>query len=221
MNSESIDKHTRHISDVQRFESMFQNQPIEDTEADLNELRITVSDRWEACNRSFKALFEILNKSSSTPVNLFDIKINKKQIGTTTHESFIRVWRDQQEGSYQIRTKVRIDGRIEDYLTAPELSESFSDTYTYRFGTAHSHQATVKLHDTLKDKIMLEREDGKIVNGVSLHEMAVLRAALGGHVLPSIEKVEDSLLTIWEAISSDELNPALAKVYREYINYLS
>lgn len=212
MNRESIDKQTRHISDVQRFESMSPNE----LDAKLHEAKINTVDRWESCNRSLKLLFDVLNSSSAGKINLFDIKTDEVSYNGSTFERYLRVWKDRHTGEYKTRPKVRVDGVIDDYDF--EEAESFGDTFEYRFGTTHSHTAKIKMQDITGGGIKLERQDGMVVDGLTRHEMAVLMSAIEGMILPSIEKTEDTLIILWDAVAKEELNPIHASSLRTFFD---
>ena len=201
MNRESMDRQTRHVSDVQRFESM----SAEELDTKLHIAETTTVDRWENCNRSFKLLFDTLNSGIAGQIDRFDIKTDEVTYGSSTYERYIRIWKDKRDDAYKCRPKMRVDGIIEDQDF--EETESFGSTYEYKFGTTHSHTATVKMLDITGGGVKLERQDGMLVAGLTQHECAVLVSAMEGMILPSIAKAEDTLITIWQAVVDEELNP--------------
>lgn len=212
MNRESMDKQTRHVSDVQRFEGM----SSEELDSRLYEAKINTIDRWESCNKSLRLLFSVLNSGSAGHIDLFDIKTDEVSYNGSTFEKYIRVWRDKQTNEYRTRPKIRVDGVIDDYDF--DETETFGDTYEYRFGTTHSHSAKIKVQDIIGGGVKFERSDGKIVNGLSRHESAILMSALDGMILPSIEKTEDTLIMIWDAVVREDLNPVHAESVKTYFN---
>ena len=212
MNSESLDKQTRHVSDVQRFEGM----PTEELESKLYESKTNTIDRWEGCNKSLKLLFDVLNSSNAGHLDLYDIKTDEVSYNGSTFEKYIRIWKDRHTNEYKTKPKIRIDGFIDDYDF--QDTESFGDTYEYRFGTAHSHVAKIKMQDITGGGIKLERSDGKIVSGLTHHESAILMSAMDGMILPSIEKIEDTLVMLWSAFVQDDLNPVHAQSARTFFN---
>lgn len=215
MDHEPMDDDMKPSSDVQRFKKRFENQAPEDTEAEMKESRAHVIDRWESCNRSFMTLFEVLNSTSTHPIDCFDIKTEEyRNNNSQFEERYLRVWKDQQDGSYKFRPRVRLDGIVEEY---PELVERFGDTYEYTFGTADSYSAKVTIKNMYGDGVKLERED-RVVSGLSQHETAVMMAAIDGMILPSITNAEDALLQIWDAVSDGELNPVYAKALHAYFS---
>lgn len=214
MDRESIDRRTRHVSSVQRHENMLENMSPEEADSELRQKQIEVTERWASCNSSFQVLFTVLNGSTAKPIDLFDVKVGHESQGDANFEQYLKVWKDPRDNKYKVRTMVRIDGHIEDHDFKP--IESFGDTYEYRFGTTHSHSATIKMKDMDGGGIKLERKDGYLVNGLTRHEMAILLSAIDDMIMPSLDDTISSLALLWDSIQNEEWNPTYARAYRDY-----
>ena len=216
MNRESIDKETKHVSSVERHVEMLENMTPDEIARELRNSREQVTERWESCNRSFTMLFAALNGSTARPIDRFDVKTKHEETHGSTYEDYVRIWKDHREGTYKARLMVRVDGIIED--NEFNETDTFGDTYEYRFGTSYSHSAKIKMRDMIGGGVKMERRDGYLVEGVTQYETAVLLSAIEDMIMPSHDNNVDTLALLWSSIQNEEWNPAYAKAYKDYIS---
>ena len=185
-----------HSADISRINQMLENLSPEDGDDLCNSLYRQTVDEWEACARSFTALFDRLNLFNMRELNLFDIILDKGEV-----ETYIRVQKDQ-EGSYTTTELLRQNSQIVNY--GP--TEKLSDTYVYRFGPNDDYEATIKLRKDAPGGITLEGDDRR-PKPKTRFETSVTIAALEGEVLPSIARSRAMLARLWNAIQKIESSP--------------
>lgn len=211
MNQESIDQMTRHIKDVPRIEARLAELTPEEIDQLVTEKQSTASIRWAQCRRSFQMLFMIMSRGNKLPVDSFEVKLSSEQIGSDTVDVCARVWRDRRDGTFNVRPFTR-NGHVEDRSFA---TETFGDTFNYRYGTHLSKSATLEVdHDDPDTLIHLTRVEGKLVDETTPQNKAIYLSALESLVMPSLDDIQDTLMLVSEAARDPELNPDHAEKYR-------
>lgn len=159
-------------------------------------LHTQAAEQWDKCHGSFNALFDRLNLFNVRELNLFDIIVDKAADAPT--ETYIRVWKDR-NGAYNTCQLLRYNGQILDRGS----TETFSDTYEYRFGPDGNSVATIRLRDDVTG-VKHARADGELLDQRSTYETNILVEALELHVLPSLEQTKTTLARLWGALHGIE-----------------
>ncbi len=192
------DPNATHNTSISQTREWLETLTPDQAEQCCQEFSKVATEQWNQCNNSFGALFDRLNLYNLNELDLFDINIDKDL--ESSAESYIRVWRDKKNDTYSTSHLLRYDGEIIDRKEA----ESFSDTYTYKFGPTNDHVATIKLQKDLDGQIKLAKSDGELVDNRSQFETAVLICALETEVLPSLEQTKARLAELWKAVLNIE-----------------
>lgn len=208
MDQHSIERMTRHIKDVPRIEANFADLDQDEIDKLLNEHVAYASTRWEQCNRSFRMLFMGLNRGNKLPVDSFNIRIGQEQIGDKTIDTFVRIWRDRRNNSFNVKPFTR-NGRIEDHEFE---TERFEDTFYYRYGTYRSKSVKLEVdHDAPDPIIRLTRVEGKLIDEMTTATKAVYLSALDDVVTPMLENTEETLEFVCQCVLDPGLNPDHAR----------
>ena len=176
----------------QRLESLTPDE----AERVCNVLHAQAAEQWERYHGSFDALFDRLNLHNIRELNLFDIIVDNG--ADTPTETYIRVWKDR-DGAYNTCQLLRYNGQILDR----GATETFSDTYEYRFGRDDNSVATIRLRDDVTG-VKHARADGELVDQRSEYETTILVEALELHVLPSLEQTRTTLARLWGTLHGIE-----------------
>lgn len=156
------------------------------------------SQQWSKCNNSFRALFDRLNLYNSSELNLFDINIDQDTNVSATR--YMRIWRNISGNTYNTSKLLRYNNEIIDR----EETNSFSDTFEYRFGPSNDHIATIKIQDDIDGRVKLANKEGEQFDARTQQETAVLLCALEAEVIPSIKHSRQRLAELWNAIQNIE-----------------
>lgn len=213
MNYESLNRDTKHVTDVVRIEAQFESMSTEEVDILILDKVQNISIRWAQCRKSFRTLFMTFNRGNghNMPQDRFDIRIGNEIIGDMPVETFVRVYRDRRTDAFITHPYTRV-GAIESH---EYTTERFDDTYHYRYGTHHSKSAKISInHDMPEPTIRLERVDGKLIMDMDISAKAVFVAGLTSHVDPLIERTEETLILLSSAAMDSELNPELAEKFK-------
>lgn len=210
----SIEKNTRHISDVQRVKAELETLLPAEKQYLIEIEKELVAIQWRECRRGFTMMFMALNRGNRYPQDSFVVKIDSRQYGNETYDTYMRIWRSKDHATYSVRPHVRRSGFIHDGGVMD--TESFSDAFDYHHGTYHSHSARVVFDNDSGEvpDVRLDRVNGYLVNEMTVKEEAILLSALQGHVVPILEQTEDTLTMIAEAMLNNDLNPDIASKMR-------
>lgn len=210
MNLESIQAHTRHVTDVLSIEMRIATLTEQQKQGLIEERRALYSVRWAQCDRSFRTLFSTLNRGNRWPSDSFDITLQRELYDDTLIETCVRVWRDCKNKTFNIKPFTR-QGNVENHEFSSEI---FGAVYEYAYGTHHSKKARLIVDfegpETLID---LQRIDGQLVENPIQYASAYL-GALDHCIEPAIENTEDSLIMIHRAVLDERLNPEHATKVR-------
>jgi|GEM_PF-3564024 len=209
MDLKSVEKQVRHIYDVQRVSIELTEAAHEEIDDRLENQKNLAATRWESCHRGYIMLFMTLNRGNKFPRDSFDIKIDSKQLGGETYDTYMRISRDRRNNIYSARPFVdRGNGIIDHQFEA----EYFSKEFEYKYGTCRSSIAKVAADfNGIEASVELSRVNGSKVHEMTVEKKAVFLAALESEVLPRLENVEDTLTLVTEKMLDDKLNPELAK----------
>lgn len=151
------------------------------------ELIKNISDQWEHCDRSFKALFTQLNSVSIQPMSTFDIKVESKVVGTATIETYIRLWKDGDANN--IQRFISANGSV--------IDRSETERFDKRSG--------YEMLQNMRGNLTIRGDD--IDPDVYLNDLKY-------KVYPSVVNTGDTLITLWDAVADESLNPVHAQAYR-------
>ncbi len=207
----SIDRLSRHIKNVPRIEANLAALTLEEID-DLLEERVShASTRWELCNHSFRMLFMAISRGSRLPIDSFEVRLAREEIGVDSIDTWARVWRDRKNDTFNVKPFTR-NGRIEDHGFQ---TEQFGDTFNYRYGTYNSKSAKLEVsHDTPDPIIRLTRIEGKLVDNMTLSAKSIYLGALEDIVMPMLDNTEETLQLICQSALNEQLNPDLAAKLR-------
>ncbi len=210
----SVEKNTRYISDVQRIKAELETLSPTQKQERIEKEKERTAIRWRECRRSFAMMFMALNRGNKFPEDCFTVKIDSKQYGNETYETYMGIWRSKDHSTYNVRPYVRRDEFIHDGTAID--TESFGDTFDYRHGTYHSHSARVVFDNDSGEipNVRLERINGYLVSKMADQEHAILLSALEEGITPILEQTEDTLTMIAEAMLNEDLNPDLVQKMR-------
>lgn len=211
MDQNSIDRTVKHIKDVPRIEARFAQLTLEEIDQLVDVHQTIMSVRLAQCRRSFQMLFMVMSKGHKMPVGSFDILLGSEQIGDATIDTYARVERDKSKNTFSVRPFTR-NGRIEDHEFT---TETFGDTFRYKYGTYFSKSATLEVdHDDPDSTIRLTRVEGQLVTEMTTKEKALFLSALDNLVAPHIEDTENTLILLHQAALDTTLNPDIAERFR-------
>lgn len=215
MDIDSIDKRSRHIKDIRRFEAEISGLTDYDKERLIEYQKEIAAMRWGLCSKSFKMLFMMLNRDNHFPADSFNVMLKRENVGETTYDTYVRVWRSKDHQSYHIKPYIDCGSGI---IDSTFETESFGREFIYRYGTHYSHSANVIVSsDTVEPEMKLTRINGMLVHTLDDKTRSIYLAALENKVMPSLDQTEESLILIYTAMLDSTLNPELAK--RARINH--
>lgn len=205
MDRESVEKQTRHATNVRRIELQLATMSPEDIEKRVDTLTTVAAARWESCHRSFAGLIQTLNRGNRLPIDSFNIRLKHEDVDNSPVDTYVHVWNDRKNGTYNVRPYLRLEGNIVDKSID---TEKFGSIYTYKYGTYYSQSAQVVMrYDGHEATATLTRINGYLVEADTLRTNAVFISALEDAVLPELENTENTLILIWGAVTDRELNP--------------
>lgn len=205
----SINRRSRHIKDVHRIETNINTL----TDSEKNRLLESQCEnavmRWAMCSKSFKMLFMMLNRDNRFPVDSFSVKVKHENVGETTYDTYVRVWRSKDHQSYHIKPYIDCGYGI---IDSSFETESFGSEFIYHYGTHRSHSAKLVVSsDNIDPEIKLTRINGMLINSMDNKTRSIYLAALENAVMPSLDQTEESLILIYTAMLDSTLNPEISK----------
>ncbi len=212
MDRKSIEDHAKHISSVQRINAELDALTSEEQ---LNRLESQIelaSIKWLSCRRGFAMLFMMLNRGNRFPVDSFNVKIDSKVHGDKTYDTYVRVWRSKDHSAYHVKPYVDCGSNIIDHSFD---AESFTSEYEYRYGTHHSHSASLKFqNDVDVVDVQFQRLDGYPIEDTTEKNNAIFLSALEDYVNPSLEITENTIALVAGSALKNDLNPEYANRVR-------
>lgn len=205
MDRGSIDRQSRHIHSVQRLRSELSELDPDDRRNRLEEKIELVQLRWLNCRRNFAMLFMTLNRGNKFPLDSFDIKVDSRQYGDRTYDTYVRVWRDKDHQTYYAKPYINCGSNIIDHGFA---TETFGHIYHYRYGSCHSQSARIEFESEVDlVEVKLVRINGYLADQSSHANDDILLSALEDEVIPALRETESTLGLLAGSILKEDLNP--------------